>query len=161
MTLTLSAIKSLDGMVIDFNNAYIFITCKEKIWLTLGSNFGNNKGKKTIILRDLDGLKSANRASRVFNCEWQNLKFKIENKITSTPPTVGFVMFLLCCFLFGCLLLPYYITLIVLDLSLCILHENNSKFSIKSHRNIYDWFSLRKYSIRWDDVLTLLFYAGQ
>ena len=62
IALTLAALNSLEVMAADIMNAYITAPCKEKIWTTLGSEFGKDKGKKAIIVRALYGLKSAGRA---------------------------------------------------------------------------------------------------
>ena len=64
IALMLAALNSLEVMAADIMNAYITAPCKEKIWTTLGSEFGKDKGKKAIIVRALYGLKSAGRAFR-------------------------------------------------------------------------------------------------
>ncbi len=47
--LMLATLNLLDMMVADMMNAYITTPCKEKIWITLSSEFYKDKGKKTII----------------------------------------------------------------------------------------------------------------
>ncbi len=64
IALMLAALNSLDVMAADIMNAYITAPCKEKIWTTLGPEFGKDKGKKAIIVRALYGLKSAGQAFR-------------------------------------------------------------------------------------------------
>ncbi len=59
IALMLAALNLLDVMVTDIMNAYITAPCKEKVWTTLGSEFGKDKGKKAIIARALFCLKSA------------------------------------------------------------------------------------------------------
>ncbi len=60
----LAALNLLEVMAADIINAYITAPCKEKIWTTLTSEFGNNKGKKAITVKALYGLKSADQAFR-------------------------------------------------------------------------------------------------
>ena len=48
----------------DIMNAYITAPTKEKIWTTLGPEFGNDADKKAIIVRALYGLKSSGAAFR-------------------------------------------------------------------------------------------------
>ncbi len=45
-------------MAADIMSAQITTPCKEKIWTTLGSEFGKDKGKKAIVVQALCGLKS-------------------------------------------------------------------------------------------------------
>ncbi len=58
----LAALNLLEVMAVDIMNAYIATPCKEKIWTTLGSEVRTDKGKKAIIDRALNGLKSAGPA---------------------------------------------------------------------------------------------------
>ncbi|KAL7474882.1 hypothetical protein ACHAW6_000828 [Cyclotella cf. meneghiniana] len=46
----------------DVLNAYITVTCHEKIWTTLGKEFGDDCGRKTIIFGALYWLKSSGAA---------------------------------------------------------------------------------------------------
>ena len=57
--LTTSAMNGLEVMGSDVQNAFLTALCKEKIWLIAGSEFGNEQGKKFLVVRDLYGLKSA------------------------------------------------------------------------------------------------------
>ncbi len=59
IALMLAALNSLVVMAADIMNAYIIALYKEKIWTTFGTEFRKDKGKKTIIVRALYGLKSA------------------------------------------------------------------------------------------------------
>ena len=43
----------------DIQNAYLTAPCEEKIWTTLGPEFGPEQGKTAVIMRALYGLKSA------------------------------------------------------------------------------------------------------
>ncbi len=69
IALMLVALNLLEVMATNIINAYITTSCKEKI-LTLGSEFGKDKGKKAIIVRAVDDLKSAGRAfhEHLANC---------------------------------------------------------------------------------------------
>ncbi len=69
-TVRLAALNLLEVMAADIMNAYITAPCKEKIWTTLGSEFGKDKGKKAIVVRALYGLKSAGWAlcERLADC---------------------------------------------------------------------------------------------
>ncbi len=58
MLAALNSINSKDVMVADIMNAYITAPDKEKIWTSLGSEFGKDKGKNAIIVRSLNSLKS-------------------------------------------------------------------------------------------------------
>ncbi len=58
----LTVMNLLDMMATDIMNAYIIALYKEKIWNSLGSEFGKGKGKKIIIVRALSNLKSAGQA---------------------------------------------------------------------------------------------------
>ncbi len=62
IALMLAALNLLEVMVADIMNSYITTPCKEKLWTTLGSKFGKDKGKKAIIVRALYGLNSAGQA---------------------------------------------------------------------------------------------------
>jgi hypothetical protein len=43
----------------DIQNAYLTVPCEERIWTLLGPEFGQDQGKKAVIVRALYGLKSA------------------------------------------------------------------------------------------------------
>lgn len=64
MALIVAALNDLEVKVGDVMNAYITAPVKEKIWTTLGPEFGEDAGKKAIIVRALYGLKSAGAAFR-------------------------------------------------------------------------------------------------
>ncbi len=46
IALMLVDLNLLDMMAADIKNAYITIPCKEKIWTTLGYEFGKSKARK-------------------------------------------------------------------------------------------------------------------
>ena len=59
IALTIAALNDLEIEASDAMNAFLTAQCAENIWTTLGTEFGDNVGKKAIILRSLYGLKSA------------------------------------------------------------------------------------------------------
>ena len=64
IALLLAALNDLDVKVGDVLNAYIIAPVTEKIWTVLGPKFGNDAGKRAVIVRALYGLKSAGAAFR-------------------------------------------------------------------------------------------------
>ena len=64
LALMLAALNDLEVKVGDVLNAYITAPVKEKIWTTLGVEFGDDAGRKAIIVRSLYGLKSSGAAFR-------------------------------------------------------------------------------------------------
>ena len=56
---TITALVDIEVKASDFMNAFITVPCSEKIWTTIGQEFGDVVGKKAIIVRALYGLKSA------------------------------------------------------------------------------------------------------
>ena len=69
ISLTLAALNDLEVKCGDVLNAYITAPVKEKIWTYLGPEYGDNEGKKAIIIRALCGLKSSGAAFRAHLCE--------------------------------------------------------------------------------------------
>jgi hypothetical protein len=59
IALTYAALNDLQVKVGDVLNAYITAPITEKVWTVLGPEFGQDAGKKVIIVRALYGLKSA------------------------------------------------------------------------------------------------------
>lgn len=59
IALTIAALNDLEVKASDIQNAYLTAPCEEKIYTTLGPEFGEDKGKTAIIVRALYGLKSA------------------------------------------------------------------------------------------------------
>ena len=59
VALTIAALNDLEVKGSDVQNAYLTAPCEEKIWTTLGPEFGPDAGKKALICRALYGLKSA------------------------------------------------------------------------------------------------------
>ena len=59
IALTIAALNDLEVKANDIQNAYLTAPVTEKIWTTCGPEFGNNAGKKALIVRILYGLKSA------------------------------------------------------------------------------------------------------
>ena len=64
IALLVAALNNIDIWVADVLNAYITAPCREKIWTTLGKEFGDDCGKKAIVVRALYGLKSSGAAFR-------------------------------------------------------------------------------------------------
>ncbi len=64
IALLTAALNNLDVWAADVLNAYITAPNREKIWTTLGKEFGEDCGKKAIVVRALYGLKSAGAAFR-------------------------------------------------------------------------------------------------
>ena len=64
IALTMAALNSLDVKAGDIQNAYITAPCAEKIWTTLGPEFGVDQGKRAIIVRELYGLRSSGASFR-------------------------------------------------------------------------------------------------
>ncbi len=62
IALMLAALNLLEVMAADIMNVNITAPCKEKIWTTLASDFGKDKGKKAILVRALYSLKFAGQA---------------------------------------------------------------------------------------------------
>ncbi|KAI2502052.1 Reverse transcriptase (RNA-dependent DNA polymerase) [Fragilaria crotonensis] len=64
IALTLAALNDLEVKTADIENAYLTAPVGEKIWCVLGPEFGDDAGKKSIIVRALYGLKSAGASFR-------------------------------------------------------------------------------------------------
>ena len=64
IALTLAAFNDLDVQMADIENAYLTAPITEKMWTVLGPEFGEDAGKRALIVRALYGLKSAGAAFR-------------------------------------------------------------------------------------------------
>eukprot|EP00804_Cyclotella_cryptica_P009986 CCRYP_015410-RA/>CCRYP_015410-RA protein AED:0.07 eAED:-0.02 QI:0/0/0/0.66/0.5/0.66/3/0/553 len=64
ITLLLAALNDIDIWAADVLNAYITVPCHEKIWTNLWKEFGDDSGRKAIVVRALYGLKSSGAAFR-------------------------------------------------------------------------------------------------
>jgi Reverse transcriptase (RNA-dependent DNA polymerase) len=64
IALTIAALNDLEVKTSDIKNAYLTAPCEEKIYSTLGQEFGPDAGKKAIIVHVLYGLKSAGASFR-------------------------------------------------------------------------------------------------
>ena len=64
ISLTLVALNDLEVKTSDIQNAYLTAPCSEKAHTTLGTKFGENKGKTAIIVRALYGLASSSASFR-------------------------------------------------------------------------------------------------
>ena len=59
IAITIDALNDLEVKTSDIHNAYLTAPCSEKIWTTLGSEFGSDlAGKKALVFRFLYGFKS-------------------------------------------------------------------------------------------------------
>ena len=64
LALTLAALNNLEVKAGDVMNAYITAPTTERVWTILGPEFGDDAGKKALIVRSLYGLKSSSAAFR-------------------------------------------------------------------------------------------------
>ena len=64
IALTIAALNNLDVKTADIQNAFIKAPCTEKVYTTLGPEFGEEAGKTAIIVRAVYGLKSSAAAFR-------------------------------------------------------------------------------------------------
>jgi hypothetical protein len=80
IALTLAELNNLEVKIADIENAYLTAPIGEKIWCTLGPEFGVDAGKCAIIVRALYGLKSAGASYRnhladcVRHLRWESCK---------------------------------------------------------------------------------------
>jgi hypothetical protein len=59
IALTLAALNDLDVKMADIENAHLTAPITEKVWTVLGPEFGDDAGKRVLIVRALYGLKSS------------------------------------------------------------------------------------------------------
>jgi hypothetical protein len=64
ITLTLAALNDLDVEMADIENAYLTAPLTENVWTVLGPEYGDDAGKRALIVRALYGLKSSGAAFR-------------------------------------------------------------------------------------------------
>ena len=64
IALTIAALNALEVKASDIQGAYLTAPVKEKIWTRLGTEWGENKGKRATVVRALYGLKSAGNSFR-------------------------------------------------------------------------------------------------
>jgi hypothetical protein len=64
VALTLAALNDLDVKMVDIENSYLTAPITEKVWTVLGPEFGDDAGKREIIVEALYGLKSAGASFR-------------------------------------------------------------------------------------------------
>ena len=64
IALTMAALNDLSVKTADIQNAYIKAPCTEKVYTTLGDEFGEDAGKEALVVRALYGLKSSGDAFR-------------------------------------------------------------------------------------------------
>jgi hypothetical protein len=59
ITLTLAALNDSDVKMADIENAYLTAPITDKVWTVFGPEFGDDAGKRALIVMALYGLKSA------------------------------------------------------------------------------------------------------
>ncbi len=64
IALLMAVLKDVDIWAVDVLNAYITAPCQEKIWTTLGKEFGDDCGRKAIVVCTLYRLKLSSAAFR-------------------------------------------------------------------------------------------------
>jgi hypothetical protein len=64
ISLTIAALNDVDVKMADIENAYLTAPITEKVWTVLGPDFGDDAGKRALIMRALYGLKSAGATFR-------------------------------------------------------------------------------------------------
>jgi hypothetical protein len=72
VALTLAALNDLDVKMDDIENAHLTEPITEKVWHVLGPEFGDDTGKRALIVRAMYGLKSAGAAFRNHLAEFMN-----------------------------------------------------------------------------------------
>jgi hypothetical protein len=91
----LDALNYLDVKMADISNAYLTSPITAKVWTVLGPEFGNEAGKRALIMFDLYGFKSSvgafsNHLAKCMNhlgrkpcCADRNLRMKVETRAES------------------------------------------------------------------------------
>jgi hypothetical protein len=72
IALTLDDLNDLDVKMDDIENAYLTAPITENVWTVLGPEFGDDAGKRALIVRALYGVKSAGAAFRNHLAECMN-----------------------------------------------------------------------------------------
>jgi hypothetical protein len=72
VALTLAALNDLDFKMADIETAYLTAPITEKVWTLLGPEFGDDAGKRALIVRALYGLKSAGTDYTNYLAEYMN-----------------------------------------------------------------------------------------
>ncbi|KAL3786440.1 hypothetical protein HJC23_011021 [Cyclotella cryptica] len=80
IALLVAVLNDVDVWAADVLNAYITVPCREKIWTTLGKEFGDDCGKKAIVVWALYGLKLSGAA---LEGTWQDA---CTRRVTSRAP---------------------------------------------------------------------------
>jgi hypothetical protein len=60
----LNDLNDLDVKMADIENSYLTASLTDKVWTVLGPEFGDDNGKRALIVRSLYGLKSSGAAFR-------------------------------------------------------------------------------------------------
>jgi hypothetical protein len=69
IALTLAALNDLDVKMADLENAYLMAPITGEVWTVIGPEFGDDAGKRALIVRALYGLKSASALFRNHRAE--------------------------------------------------------------------------------------------
>ena len=135
IALTIAALNDLEVTTADVQNAYLTAPCAEKIWTTLGPEFGPDEGKMAVIGRALYGLKSAGASfsNHLADCmrTLGYLRCKADGDLWFKPmvrPNDGFKY--------------YAYMLLYVDDVLCINHDANAALYELDH-----YFMMKKGSI--------------
>ena len=70
--LTIAALNDLDVLEAHVENDYLSSTCRERVWISAGPEFGNHKEKVPILRQALYGLKSSGTALWGFLADEKN-----------------------------------------------------------------------------------------
>ena len=70
--ITITALNDLDILAAYVENDYLSSTCRERVWISAGPEFGNHKEKVPILRQALYGLKSSGTAFWEFLADEKN-----------------------------------------------------------------------------------------
>eukprot|EP00804_Cyclotella_cryptica_P029741 CCRYP_015201-RA/>CCRYP_015201-RA protein AED:0.23 eAED:0.23 QI:0/0/0/1/1/1/6/0/958 len=92
IALLVAVLNDVDVWAADVLNAYITVPCREKIWTTLGKEFGDDCGKKAIVVWALYGLKLSGAALEGTwqdACTRRSVMDRINTFLPLKPDSVG------------------------------------------------------------------------
>jgi hypothetical protein len=72
LALTIASLNNLEVKEGNILNAYITAPLKDKVWTVLGSEFGNDAGRRAIIVQALCGLKCAGAAFQAHSASFMH-----------------------------------------------------------------------------------------
>jgi hypothetical protein len=136
IALALAALNDLDVKMADIKNAYLMAPITEKVWNVIGPEFGDDAGKRALIVRALYGLKSAGADFRNHLAEcmkhlgWHPCRADSDLWMKAeTRPDDGF--------------LYWAYILIYVDDILCVHHDPGSPLA-----KLYEYFKMKEGSIQ-------------